>query len=249
MKNILTGYSIWDLSLYEKFLFRTAVLLFSSAAGWIFYDSALIGTAAGVFMLPMEKQYGKFASEKKKEVLLEQFKDLLYSMSAAVSTGRSLGQAIEESAEFWQGTYGEKDYIMIEISGMVRKMKESNMPDVEVLRDFGDRSGIDDIKDLAMVCTTCKATGGDLSKALTDASDLIGDKITLEKELKSITAQKRFEGRIVSLAPFLLILVIRISSPSYLQPLYSNGRLISTIALALIICGWILIERVNSIEI
>ena len=74
-------------------------------------------------MLPMEKQYGKFASEKKKEVLLEQFKDLLYSMSAAVSTGRSLGQAIEESAEFWQGTYGEKDYIMIEISGMVRKMK------------------------------------------------------------------------------------------------------------------------------
>ena len=26
-----------------------------------------MGTAAGVFMLPMEKQYGKFASEKKKE--------------------------------------------------------------------------------------------------------------------------------------------------------------------------------------
>ena len=73
----------------------------------------------------------------------------------------------------------------------------------------------------------------------------------LEKELHTIMAQKRFEGYIIAIAPIALMLLMKVASPEYLTPLTSSntGHLISTMALALIVAAWMIIERVNNIEI
>ena len=44
---------------------------------------------------------------------------------------------------------------------------------------------------------------------------------------------------------------MKVASPEYLAPLTSSntGHLISTMALALIVAAWMIIERVNNIEI
>lgn len=248
---MLMNYETSELSLKEKAIFRIAVLVLGIIAGWLFYDKAAMGLVIGAALFPLEREYRKSVMEKRKNELLLQFKDLLYSLSSSVSTGRSIGQGLEESIDFCLGTYGEDDYIIRELKTMVKKMKESNVSEMEVLKDFSERSNLEDVRDFVMVCEICKKLGGDLPKALDKGAEIIGDKITLERELKTLMAQKKLESRIIALAPFILILAIKLLSPSYLEPLAvtSSGKVISSIALTMITAGWVCIERVNRIEI
>lgn len=245
------SYGTSELSAKEKAAFRFTVFAFGILVGWLFYDEAVIGLLVGISMLPLEGEYKKNVVERRKNTLLLQFKDLLYSMSASVSTGRSIGQALEESLEFCLGTYEKDDYIICELEEMIKKIEQSNVSDIDALKDFAYRSDLEDIRDFVTVCETCKRLGGDFTRALDKSADIIGDKITLEKELKTVMAQKKLESRIVALSPFALIFAVKILSPSYLEPLSVTltGKVIASVALAMIIAGWLCIERVNRIEV
>ena len=240
-----------ELSFHEKAGFRAAVISTGMMIGWAFYDSVIAGLAAGIALMMTENMYKKGLLEKRKRRLLSQFKDLLYSISSFVSTGRSLGQALEESIDFWRGTYDDQDYIMRELKQMTKNIKESNMPDVDSFDDFAKRSGLEDAEDFVMVCKTCKATGADFFKAAERSAGIIEDKIDIERELSSIMVQKRFEGRVIASSPFGLILMIKILSPDYMAPLYETtlGRAVSTISLVLMAAGLTVMERMIQIEI
>lgn len=244
-------YRVRELTLCEKTAFRTAALAAGILVGHLFYDSFAAGLIIGILMFFLEKPFREALKESRQRVLAGQFKDMLYSMASSVSTGRDLGQAIEESAVFWQGTYDEDDLIIREIRLMEKKMKQSNMSSIEVLGDFASRSGLEDAEDLTLICATCRETGADLAAALQKGADIIGDKISMEREIQTVMSQKRFEGRIVGAMPVLITAAIRIVSPEYLAPLFQTmtGRIISTFSLILMTAGFLSIERVNKIEI
>lgn len=245
------NYEELELNPRENYIFLCVMGVLGLVIGWLFYDSLPFGILVGICLFSLKGEYIKFLKLKRKEELLLQFKDLLYSLSTAVATGRSIRQGLIDSATFWQGTYDEDDYIMVELREMTAKMEQSNIQDIAVLNDFAKRSGIKDIEDMVMVCTTCKKSGGNLSLALEKCSNIIGDKIDMDRELQVVMSQKKFEGRIVAIAPFLLLLLIKLISPEYLQPLTqtSTGRIVSTISLILIFSAWIIIERVNDFEV
>ena len=129
--------------------------------------------------------------------------------------------------------------------------KKGGEKDVDVNCDIDNRSGIEDVSDFVNVYESCRLTGGDLPLAINRATGIIGDKITLERELKTLMAQKIFETRIVALAPAAIVLLLRIMSPDYLEPMTSTqgGRIVTTFALGLIIMALGMMERINRIEI
>ena len=235
----------------QKVYFYVAMFTIGFVIGWIFYDNLSYGMVIGLILLTLEGEYRRYLLEKRKKELLLQFRDLLYSLSSSVATGRSIRQALIESYTFWQGTYKEDDYIMQELKIFIDKMEKSNVEDIYLIEDFGIRTGLEDIKDMAMTCRVCKKTGGNLSMSLSKCSDIISDKISLEMELHTIMVQKRFEGYIIATAPLVLMLMMKLLTPSYLEPLTSSntGHMLSTISLALIAAAWLIIERVNRIEI
>lgn len=244
-------YDSMDLSTAEKQRFAIGALTLGMTTGLLFYDSP----AAGIFLtlccglyLP---RYKRSLTEKKKNQLLLQFRDLLYSISSSVSAGRTVAQAMKESVDFWKATYEENDYIMQELAYMNGRIEKSGEKDIDVLRDFAARSGLEDISDFVSVYESCRMTGGDLPRAINRATTIIGDKITLERELKTLMAQKIFESRIVALAPFVMVLMLKIMSPDYLEPMTATGegRIITTFALGLMAAALVMMERINKIEI
>ena len=160
-------------------------------------------------------------------------------------------QALEESITFWEATYKENDFIMEELKYMTGRIRTGNEKDVDVLKDFAERSGLQDVADFVSVYESCRSTGGNLITAINRATVIIGDKISLEKELQTLMAQKAFESRIVACAPFLLMILLRIASPEYLNPMFetSQGRIITTLALTLMVAALLMMERINRIEI
>lgn len=245
------NYKVMELTLGEKIAFYLVVLIGGLLIGWIFYDSCAGGILIGAVLLSLEGEYKAHLLNRRNQELLLQFRDFLYSLSSSVGAGRSIRQGIIESYDFWKATYKENDYIMLEMQDFMEKMEKSNVEDVALLEDFGERSGQEDIEDMAMMCRVCKKTGANLPRTLMECSNIIGDKIMLERELHTIMAQKKFEGYIIALAPVIMMLLMKIISSSYLEPLTSTnaGRFISTISLALITAAWLSIERVNRIEV
>lgn len=245
-------YTKMKLTLKEKTVFAFAAAAVGTAVGILFYDSMYIAVAVSllgaVLYMPIYRQK---ITEKHKSELLIQFRDLLYSLSASISSGRSMREALEEAREFCGATYEKEDYIMRELEYMCRQLRNGNAVDTDVLGDFARRSGLGDIEDFVSVYESCKGSGGNLKKAISRATSLIGDKIELERELKSLLAQKLFEGRIVGIAPFAIVLMIRLTAAEYMEAMTESaqGRIITTLAVVLIAVAVGMTERIHSIEI
>ncbi len=244
-------YDTMDLSADEKLKFALGALTLGMITGILFYDSDLAGIILAACCGMSFPRYRQAQREKKKGQLLIQFRDLLYSISSSVSSGRNVAGALEESVDFWKATYEETDYIMQELRYMNGRIREGGEKDLDVLRDFAQRSGLEDVSDFVSVYESCRHSGGNLPLAINRATSVIGDKITLERELKTMMAQKAFESRIVALAPFAIILLLRVMSPEYLEPMTTTGegRIITTFALGLMAVSLIMMERINRIEI
>lgn len=244
-------YDSMDLSADEKLKFAMGALTLGMITGILFYDSAFAGILLSACCGISFPRYRQAQREKKKGQLLIQFRDILYSISSAVSSGRTVAGAMEESVDFWKATYEDTDYIMQELRYMNGRIREGGEKDVDVLRDFAQRSGLEDVSDFVSVYESCRHSGGNLPLAINRATSIIGDKITLERELKTMMTQKVFESRIVALAPFAIILLLRIMSPEYLEPMTATGegRFITTFALGLMAVSLIMMERINRIEI
>ena len=134
-----------SLSYSQKISFYAVMIAIGILMGWIFYDNLSYGIVIGVLLFTLKGEYIAFLISKRNGELLLQFKDLLYSLSSSAATGRSIRQGIIESYDFWQSTYAEDDYIMIELRTFIDKMEKSNIEDIYLLEDFGTRTGLEDI--------------------------------------------------------------------------------------------------------
>ena len=230
--------------------FLAGVLAAGLVTGRIYFDSFLVGAIISLCLTFTYPMYMEAEEKKKKRLLLMQFKDLLYSMSASMVLGRNMKQSLEESLKFWKNIYDDRDPITVEVKRMLREMDETNETDTKVLRDFAVRSELPDITDFVNVYESCKVTGGDMPKAISRAAAVIGDKITMEKELELALSEKLMEGRIVGAAPFLMTLAMKLMSPGYMSPLYEStgGMFVAAASLGLSVFALILIERINRIE-
>ena len=141
-------------------------------------------------------------------------------------------EALYEAEQNMRLIYKEDDLIVSELSAMV-KGYVFREPEEDVLKDFALRTGIEDISDFVDIYLTCRETGGDLVNVLNKTSEMILDKIAIEKEIHTITVQKRYEARMLAAMPLLTILFLNLVSPDYLAIMYEThlGSLLMTAAL------------------
>lgn len=247
----MQDYSNLPLSAREMLTFVFGISAIGTGIGILFYDSIIIGIFISAGLSLALPRYKKSISEKHRSELLVQFRDLLYSVAASVSSGRSMTDALREAKEFCAGTYENDDYIMRELDYIVKKIDNGNEVDTVALRDFAKRSRLEDIEDFVGVYENCKGSGANLTEAINRANKLIGDKIELEGELRSLLAQKLFESRIVGAAPFAIVFMIRLTAPEYLEKMSTTntGMFITTFAVVLIGIAVCMTERIHKIEI
>ena len=134
---------------------------------------------------------------------------------------------------------------------MTRKIKEASVSEVALWEDLALRSGLEDIDDFAAVFSACRDSGGNIVSAVDRAAGIIVDKINIENEMRTLFSQKKSEGRMVGIMPIVMISFLRITSPGYLEVMYSTliGRILMTISIIGEIYAILLIEKITKIEI
>ena len=218
---------------------------------YIFYHNVFMSAISGVFVPFCVRHYAEYLAEKRRGLLLEQFRDCLYSLSASFATGRHMRDGLFEARDALRHAYDENSPMIREISGMLVKINESRASEEDVYRDFAKRSCLRDIQSFFDTYFICRKTGGDMNKVVSKASGMLIEKIGIEREIRTLTSQKSFEGKIISAMPIVVIMFLNLVSPDYIEVLYTSftGRLIMTAAMAGIVYAYHMTKKLTKIEI
>lgn len=225
------------------------ISLFS--VGYIFYSNFIIAFLMIFLSFPFKKTYIKIKIKQQKETLRQQFRDLLYSLSASVSAGRQMSEALFEAKNNLAFMYGETEPIMRELQYMTKSIQESKATDEMLLKDFAYRSGINEIINFADIYSICRTTGANVADMISKAADVIMDKMTIDREIKSITAQKKAEAKIISSMPVIIIVFLNLVSPGYLDSLYYTllGHIIMTGALVVLTISYYVMIKMVEVKV
>ncbi|MEX2461360.1 MAG: type II secretion system F family protein [Paenibacillaceae bacterium] len=249
--NACMDYSVYTLTRNEKVfaLAISATLIFM--IGFIFYKNlgiALVFSTGSYYFLRVRRRQLLL---RRKSELNDQFKQALFSLSSSLSAGRSFENSIMETVQDLQLLYANpQTYILVEFNIIVQKLR--NGENVEAaLKQFSDRADLEDIRNFSEVLSICKRSGGNLVEVIRRTAVMIGEKIELQQDITLLVAQKRFESRILSFAPLIIVAFLSFSSPDYMIPLYEGftGRIIMTLALAMLFLCFMVTNKIMDIQV
>lgn len=244
-------YGQYQLSAKETYSFLLGGYVCIFAILYLFYHNLFFSLAGGTVCFGFIGSYTDWKAEKRRMLLITQFKDLLYALSSYVAANIQLAQALGGCLDSLKLLHDENSPLIIELDSMVRSISEHKESEIRLLQDFASRSHCEDIENFVQVYTSCMTTGGDLEKVLKNTIDILIDKISIEREIQTLTAQKKLEGNIITAMPIIVILFLNVFSPEYLSPLYETvqGRLIMTGALLGLVFSHWMIRKMTNIEV
>jgi tight adherence protein B len=226
------------------------VLLIAALTAYCFYNSAW-GMAAGIAvgMYIVRRDYEAY-QQRSAERFMEGFRDMLQLVDSSISAGSSLENAFIEAGnecmrrgEAYRLMQGEFVYMK---NGLACNRKVE-----ELLADVGKRRGASEIMELAGLISIAKYYGGDISGLIRQFNQNVSRRKMLEQELDTMIAAKRFEGTIMVLMPYLMILYMRLTTPGYTDALYETllGRFAMTGALVVTVAAMVLMNRIVDVSI
>lgn len=229
-------------SIAAFFMFFIPLLDFKSMVSSL--TGVFLGFAAGAFVFTLPGKYVKFLRARRKDKFNEQLVEALGTMSNALRAGFSINQAFESVV-----STGEKP-ISQEFNVLMQQLRVGMSFD-DALKSLEQRVASDD---LTLVCTSidiARRTGGNLTEIFDRISDTIRGRMKIERRVKTLTAQGRFQGIIVSALPVVLGIILTMLKPQMMMPflLSAKGIIAIIVMFALIIVGWLIIRKIIRIDV
>lgn len=248
---MIREYSTYPLSRRQLLIFCIIAAAVLGSCTYLFYNSLVISLIYCGLAYPASRYYSKYLAEKRRRELSYQFRDLLYAISSSISAGRRMREALTEAENSMKLIHGENACISLELKYMIDRMKESGETEEVVLRDFALRSGVADIKSFSDIYSICKRTGGDMERVIRKTVAILLDRIELEREVHTFTAQKRMEFIILTAMPPFVLIFLRLTSGSYLEIMYETlaGRILMTMAFFFIGAAAVIGARITRISL
>lgn len=210
--------------------------------------SCLCSPYAPWFLYPIYKK--KDLKKKRLRQLTLQFKEAIQVLSSFLSAGYSLENSLFMSVRELEALYGKDAMITEEFERLAAGVR-MNRPVEQLLAEFGERSGIQDVDHFAQVFGMARRSGGELVEIIRQSAGVIRDKIQVQEEIQTMTAARIFEQKIMNGIPFGMILYIDFTSPGFFDIMYGTwmGRLIMTLCLAFYMGAVMLSGKILDIEI
>lgn len=225
-------------------------ILLVGAVVYTFYRSQLLF----LLLLPCACWYPlyqkKVLQQKRLRQLNLQFKEGIRILAASLSAGYSIENALVVSGRELEMLYGGEGMITMEFAYMVQQLR-MNRSIEQVMTEFGERSGLEDIDNFAGIFSVAKRSGGQLVPIINHTVGVIQDKIQVQEEIRTLTSSKQFEQKIMNLIPFLIIFYIDGTSPGFFNMMYETvmGRVLMSGCLLVYLGSLVLSKKILKIEV
>ena len=247
----LTDYDVYVMTKSEKMFTIVAAAIALFAVGYVFYHSLILSALLALFAVKAPKIRTRQIIDKRKNQLSLQFKDMLYSLSSALSVGKSVETGIRDSLQDLQVIYPDPETDMLVELGLILRGLGMNNTIEDMFGQFAERAHLEDIDNFVDIFVTCKRTGGDLIEVMRSTSNTIGDKIEVKQEIETMISGKKYEFNFLMILPVIMVLFLTLTSGDYMAPVFTTivGRIAMTAAIAIFALAYVVGSKIMKINI
>lgn len=224
------------------FLFFIPLFSFTSVVSTV--AGIALGLSAGIFAFSVPGRYAAFLKERRRLKFDAQLVDAISAMSNALRAGFSISQAFESVVETGEMPISQE-------FGVVMRQQRVGMSFDEALASLEARVGSDDMTLVATAIDIARKTGGNLTEIFDRISETIRARMKIERRVRTLTAQGRMQGLVVSFMPALLGIILTVMKPGLMIPFFTSaGGIVATVlAVTLVVLGWLVIRRIVRIDV
>lgn len=263
----MINYKVYKMSANEKALYIILAFVIGAAVAYLFYggigkdeynnptlvtyilDSVVMivaGLAAAKLFLPIRKEQ---IIDSRKKKLRKQFIDLLDSLSTSISSGKNVPNAFMAAREDLLVQYQPDAFIVQEVDNIIGGI-ENNIDVGSMLLNFGERSGIQDIRTFGRVFETAYSKGANLKDVVRNCHAILSSKVEIEAEIETKVASNKNEQNIMVIMPVVLIAMIKMAGSDFAANFTSPSGIISTtIAIGAFAGAYFLGRKILKIEV
>jgi tight adherence protein B len=202
---------------------------------------ALIGIPIGYFAPGF---FLKFRQRRRLKAFNYQLGDTIVLLSNALKAGYSFAQAMATIAKSSSPPMAD------EFSRAVREMNLGVSVD-DALAHMVKRIESEDFDLMVTAVQIHRVVGGNLAEILDTIAFTIRERIRIQGEIRTLTAQARASGWIITGLPFALGLVLTFISPSYITPMFHEwlGYVLMGLGMVAILIGYGIISKITNIQV
>ncbi|RRD95058.1 pilus assembly protein TadB [Clostridiales bacterium COT073_COT-073] len=244
-------YNVYHLSVIERIRYSLMAGLFLFLVGYLFYRSIILSLILSLLGLAYPTIKRKQLIEKRKSKLQLEFKDALAVIYTSISAGTSPTNAIIGAKEELERLYFEGQQDIIKEFDRMKQKIGFNEKVEDVLRDFSERSGLEDVANFTDVFVMSMNTGGKQAEIIKSTINTIVEKIEIKREIEMMVAEKKFEAKVMNFMPFLIMAGLSLTAGDYMEPLFTGllGRAVITIVLILLGVAYAVSQKIMRIEV
>ncbi len=190
-----------------------------------------------LLLVPVGCLYPRMSRERlrkqRADELQTQFKDAILALSSGLNAGYSVEHAFAEALGETDRVFGPDSMISRELRLIIHKIRLNRTVE-EALADFAERSGLEDVRHFSDVFLAARGNGGELMQIIGNTVEIISEKTRVQQDIRTATAARRMEQRIMNAVPIGIVLYLDLASPGFFDVLYQTmaGRIIMTGCLA-----------------
>lgn len=176
--------------------------------------------------------------------LNEQLEQMVSMVSNSLKAGFGLLQSLDQAAEQLSPPLS---------SELLRVIHETNVGATleDALTALGERVESYDLDMIVTAILIQRTVGGNLAEILDNVGYTIRERVRIQGEVNTLTAQKKLSGVIIGLLPVALVLLFFAASPDYMSVLFTHtaGRILLVTAVVLDLVGLLMIRSIVTVEV
>lgn len=204
----------------------------------------LLALPAGAFTGAIPLMWAKRKKSKRVLAFERQFPDALDMLTNAMRAGMAFNGAVQVVADESPDPVGGEFAILFEENRLGLDMKEA-------LKKMAGRVDSAELRLFVTAVILQRETGGNLAEILEGTAYVIRDRFRILGDVRSMTAQARLSGMILTVLPIVMAGIILVVAPDYLKGLLKDpaGKFMIGAALSLQVIGYVIMRRIVNIRV
>ena len=222
-----------------------AALGFGAAAYFLLDKAIVLGILAAVLGWFAPRWYMSYRQGARLRAFNDQLGDTLNLMVNGLRSGYSVLQAMEAVSREMAPP------IATEFSRVVQEV-QIGVPIDQAMTNMLRRIRSDDLDLVVTAINVQREVGGNLAEILDVISFTIRERVRIKGEIRTLTAQGRYSGYVISLLPICLALLLFGINRQYISRLFTSGWCgwaMVVCGLLMIATGYIAIQKIVTIEV